>query len=656
MNHRARLVALALPVALLLGAAWALRDGPGRAVVRPPVAPPTSSAPVKPSPAPAPPPSELPPPAVAPAPMAAGATVHGRVLEAATGRGVAGAAVVVTLLDPATPPAATTTDEEGRFELALPAALIARHHEGVQGDLVARAPGLSAAGVPLSSIVRGPGSESAVDAATRGSVRLELGPGLALRGQVTDLAGAPVPGARVRGRTGASVRLTWDTQTDARGEFVLDGVPPGAAEQASHVFNLVLPGMTLGPAFAAVHLDVEADGHARGVVPAAAAGWEPTVVRLPRWSRLQGRVLGADGGPVPGAVLAFSHALSGVVGTYGFRRTNFDPGRPPDGLTAAVATGDGTFELRASDGPGWLIARAPGHVDGLVAVWPPARVDVRLAAEAAGISVRVRGARGDPLAGTVYARVPGAHAPVAPPLDLSSGAAQVVELTAIPGAVADAAYVLEEGAVTLRHLPAIELEVWHGHALPVSRPARPGAEVDLVRRTGGVLVTVGTELADAVATAVVQVDGALLETFEPPGSGHPQELELLAPADVVIAAFAPGHAPQVRRLRVEPGASELVELSLRAGPGGALRGEVVHPPRPVELIEVRWLDPVIGVERLLRLPGVATWSAGGIGPGQTEVRVRVRERLGGELRTRDLPPLRVDVREGEPTPLTVDLR
>ena len=146
-----------------------------------------------------------------------------------------------------------------------------------------------------------------------------------VRGRVVDAGGAPVAGARVAQAGGGA-----SAETDAQGEFALEGLAYDERTPA--------------------RVEASAPGHARAeAIVRAETVAQRFELALPRARSVAGRVVGADGRPVPGArIVASAPATS--------------PQTPSDTRTA-VSGADGAFvvdglraELRHT-----LLVRADGH-------------------------------------------------------------------------------------------------------------------------------------------------------------------------------------------------------------------------------------------------------------------------------------------------------
>lgn len=170
-----------------------------------------------------------------------------------------------------------------------------------------------------------------------GSVeRIVLAEGRTLRGTVRDAgSGAPIPGARV----GASWTLREHVLTDAEGRYEFQG------------FGLEGSMEDLGAA---------AEGYAREAARVGPA--DVYDFALARGCDLTGRIVGAGGGPVPGALLCV-------------RGRGADSGLPT--YVHGVSGADGTFRIRgiACGIVNTLTAVAPGHGRYLLDFASPAEVE-----------------------------------------------------------------------------------------------------------------------------------------------------------------------------------------------------------------------------------------------------------------------------------------
>ncbi len=209
-------------------------------------------------------------------------TVRGVVREKGTTKPVADVTVGFTSRDAAngnTIPL-TRTDAEGRFEaLALPSP-----RAGLYVD-------------PPPAFLRTMRStEVNVGEADGQAFPIEVERGATLRGRVVDEAGAPVPGAIVEGKWqqsggsggpgGMSLMMTPKVKatTEARGDFLLEGIHPGATVSLE-----------------ARSGDARTEGPRTGQPGAA----DPVTLRLSTANTvaLSGRVVDPSGRPVPGALL-----------------------------------------------------------------------------------------------------------------------------------------------------------------------------------------------------------------------------------------------------------------------------------------------------------------------------------------------------------------
>jgi protocatechuate 3,4-dioxygenase beta subunit len=187
-----------------------------------------------------------------------------------------------------------------------------------------------------------------------------LTPSLQLDGLVVDEEGAPVPGAEVRllGAGGRAALLPIPTRftTDAAGRFRA-AAPQGSLLEASKAGYY--PGHTL------VTVDVVVNGAVRIVLGAAWAGPEPAR------EALAGRVIGATGQPIAGALVEA-------------RKTH---GWAYDGTAVAQAVTDaaGRFRFAGLDrSPHQLSVRAEGHAPGRLARVLPGGPEVTISLSPGG--------------------------------------------------------------------------------------------------------------------------------------------------------------------------------------------------------------------------------------------------------------------------------
>lgn len=157
-------------------------------------------------------------------------------------------------------------------------------------------------------------------------VEIEMEPGTALRGRVVDAAtGAPIAGALVSD----SWTMKRAVRTGADGRFELDGL-----RRRSYLL-----------------CHVRADGYVTASEDVATKLDQDLEVRLGRGGEVRGRVVGADGTPLPSAYVA---VCANFMKVPGIGEADWIPARL-DGDGAFVITG-----LR-SDLHYWLMARAPGR-------------------------------------------------------------------------------------------------------------------------------------------------------------------------------------------------------------------------------------------------------------------------------------------------------
>ncbi|MBN1422624.1 MAG: sigma-70 family RNA polymerase sigma factor [Planctomycetes bacterium] len=123
-------------------------------------------------------------------------------------------------------------------------------------------------------------------------ILLTFGQGLRIRGRIVDLSGRPAPDLGVKARTSGRACLSrslshWDvppvsTCSDARGEYVLEGLWPGA-------YTIEVCGRNRDGRM--THVEARIDG----VAPELAQDVE---IVVPRLVRIHGRAIGPDGSPV----------------------------------------------------------------------------------------------------------------------------------------------------------------------------------------------------------------------------------------------------------------------------------------------------------------------------------------------------------------------
>jgi protocatechuate 3,4-dioxygenase beta subunit len=269
----------------------------------------------------------------------------------------------------------TTSDASGAFRLAIT--------PGADRAIVASAAGYAPAFVPLPARQTGPVDVRLLRAGT-------------ITGRVTtDTDGRPVRGLLVTVTSmGRGLPFGRDPAvTDGDGRYTLDGVAPGEAMVTAS-----------GDGWVAKAVGDVSQGYnplSVTVAPGSAATFDLVVTR---GGRLAGVVLGADGGPVTGALVRAEAKGDGAM----IRAGNAGP---------ATATGsDGVFLLEglAPDAPYDVVVTAlgaaPARVGPTVATTAttPPRVEVRLVApRSVEVSV-VEAERGTPVPGaSVRASIPG---------------------------------------------------------------------------------------------------------------------------------------------------------------------------------------------------------------------------------------------------------
>ena len=261
-----------------------------------------------------------------------GRRVEGIVVRKEDGQPVASAKVLHDTGLPA------MTDREGRFTV-----------EGAgeeEGEVMVSAPGLADTHV----------EEQQLDAWPRPSLRIEMPPGLTVRGRVTDEAGRSIRAARVT--TSHTLWASSSCLTDAAGNYALAGLPQDRE----------------GVSIVAYHRDY------------ATAEAEGPDLKLGQGIAAEGQVRGPDGKPIPDA----------LVGCW-------FPRQDPHGNGRTDAKGFFRLDHLSSDSGQSLAVRAKGYVHetksvepGQGAAVPHLSFDLKKGLQAVG---RVTDPQGKPLAG-----------------------------------------------------------------------------------------------------------------------------------------------------------------------------------------------------------------------------------------------------------------
>lgn len=210
---------------------------------------------------------------------------------------------------------------------------------------------------------------------------------------VNSITGAPIPGVAVEIQTGSKTSQT--ATTDAVGAFRVDGLPDGRYSASFHKQGFDSP---------------PPDAEARQPFTVrAGAGAVRLQVKMTARGKVSGRVLDADGNPVPGAAIEFLRSISfygelGTTGKDGAFSFEVSPGsytlsaRPPQGLKPPESATDEKL--------GWVHTWYPGVIHASAAakivVLPGAEIwgqDIKLmAAPVHGVRGIVRDAQGNPAA------------------------------------------------------------------------------------------------------------------------------------------------------------------------------------------------------------------------------------------------------------------
>ena len=231
--------------------------------------------------------------------------IPGRVIDAASGLPIHGAAVWVHLF----PGHNAFSDSTGAFDLnARPAARTTRLQATAAGFLPERI------------------DISAADLLDRGEVRIALTPSAPIRGLVTDDAGQPVAGARIR----AEPRSAYAPSTSSFEAGPATSGPDGAFHVEEALYGYTY------------RLTAQAAGYARSVldVPPAESGMpvDPAHLVLTRGRRVVGAVVDTDGNPVSEADVSLLWPLDPSE----FRSLRDSP------ATAATTGAQGAFVLPAA--------------------------------------------------------------------------------------------------------------------------------------------------------------------------------------------------------------------------------------------------------------------------------------------------------------------
>jgi hypothetical protein len=354
--------------------------------------------------------------------------------------------------------------------------------------------------------------------------------------------------------------------------------------------------------------------------PIAGPGRRPVVIALQRLRALEGRVLDAQGAPLPSATVHVERPDA--------------PGRPVDA--------SGRFRVEEVPELSTFHVRAPAHVArSFAARLPLADLEVRLERAAPPIRGRVAGWPGPDERGEVHAGPPGAfvyretiEAPAsAPPPPPAPGSVWDLPTTIVSTTIR------RDGTFALDGLPGGPVELRAHRPFDARGRADPG-DLDVVLER----VVPPPQWRDVPVRvlAVADESGATLEELTRWQGGQGDERW--------VTIGAPGRVPIVFHVRLLAGSLDLGTLRLALA--GEVRVRVRWPDAPVLGIEASWGDGA-GWASIPDLSDPAPWTLTGLAPGRTS--------LSFEARCWDCseghraPPVVVDVVAGRVVEVVLDL-
>lgn len=485
-----------------------------------------------------------------------------------------------------------------------------------------------------------------------------------LEGEVVDGdTGAPIGGARVW--------LVQPAEVEEDGEVTVTE----AAVDAAGAFRLPVPGLARAGEWL---VRASASGYADGALfvlsegaELTAPGHEQVRVALRRPLGLEGRVLDLAGRPLPAIVrVAYSPPDARGTAERVWRTTTHVVRCGPDGRFRVDGVPRGAAAHGAGAGPHAATVEVVAELEGhdaasrtALVVGASSAVTLELArlVERRGRAVTAEGA---PVAGAhvgVFpcARAAEAASPWSRCAEHLTDAQGWFVARGVPerdGWLYVRAPGFETGSVWLRRQDAPLVVV-----LERPRPARPSAPpaAPPVRRPEVECTVVTTRPGVRAAIRVVrESDGG--ETHSEWLAGGQTTHVALSPGRYRLHALAAGHAPLTREVHVVDGEDQ--RLTLNMTPGGARLGlRVRWPEVPIAGLEVSLVDPATGLARQqwLDAPGHPGSSSEVEGLGAGDARVEVRALYvdaEGAQRDGDAISAWVTLREGETTPLELDLR
>ncbi|MCO5168856.1 MAG: carboxypeptidase-like regulatory domain-containing protein [Planctomycetes bacterium] len=485
-----------------------------------------------------------------------------------------------------------------------------------------------------------------------------------LEGEVVDGdTGAPIGGARVR--------LVQPPEVEEDGEVTVTE----AAVDAAGAFRLPVPGHARAGEWL---VRASAAGYADGalfVLPEGAEltapGREQVRVALRRPLALEGRVLDLAGRPLPATVrVAYSPPDARGTAERVWRTTTHVVRCGPDGRFRVDGVPRGAAVHGAGAGPHAALVQVVADLEGHEAASrtalvsrtsSPVTLELARLVERRG---RVVTAEGAPVAGahvglSSCARAADAASPWSPCAEHLSDAQGWFLARGVPereGWLHVSAPGFATGSAWLGREDAPVVVV-----LERPRPAAPTAPAAATpARRPDVECTVVTARPGASAALRVVREGDGGETHSVWLAGGQTTHLALSPGRYRLHALAAGHAPLTREVHVVDGEDQ--RLTLAMTPGGARLGlRVRWPEVPIAGFEVALVDPATGLERHVWLdapghPG-SSLEVEGLGAGDARVEVRlVYVEADGTQRDGDPTSAWVTLRDGETTPLEVDLR